>query len=85
MTFVAQSDFTSLRVLSLSTPTAAVVIRTATEHRVVLIDRATNTVIGGDDDPNDLDVLIFPAKQVMSGLEEIQDGLGISFRTSGAG
>jgi len=75
MTFIAQSDFTSLRVLSLSTPTAAVVIRSATERRVVLIDRATNRVLGGDDGLNDLDVVIFPYRQVRSGMEGIRDGL----------
>lgn len=74
MTFVAKSDFTSLHVLSLISDTWVVVIRSATDYRVVLIDSTTHQVIGGDPEER-LDVVIFPARQVQSGLEGIRDGL----------
>lgn len=73
MTFVAKSDFTSVHVLSLISATWVVVIRTATEYRVVLIDSTTHQVLGGDTER--LDVLIFPFREVKGEMEGIRDGL----------
>jgi hypothetical protein len=75
MTFVASNDFVSLHVLSLSAPTWAVVISSADMTRVILIDSQTHEVLGGDAETDDLDVLIFPAQQVLTGLQAIRGDL----------
>lgn len=75
MTFVSKGDFTSIHVLSLSTPTTVVVIRSAMERRVVLIDSQTHAFIGGDIGPNDLNVVTFPAQNVRTGMQLIRDGV----------
>jgi hypothetical protein len=91
MTFVAGGGFTSLHVLTLSAPTWAVVIRSADESRVLLIDSQTHEVLGGDP-TEDLDVLVFPAFQVQHGLQSIRtavdalaDAPGVAYGGTAAG